>query len=207
MGFFLQHPCKTNISIPVSLCLDAALYQLQVYIWESEPCSTSSLSKQLPTFPPPCHTCYLSGFTDCLPHPQPHVYDGAQVRKDGGITAVLSHAHLLCVQKYQYWVSILKILCYKCWLVTCSCFTWRTSIECMMVMCWNCAEPSCSVPLVSTVLQTFYKQMNWPTLSFLPLYLLRSVPSEEKSFAIGIQFLLMRVLGKSGHNECIMWNR
>ena len=74
--------CKDNISFSLCLFLDAALHQLQVYIWESESCSASSVSKQLPSFTSPCHTCLLSGITYGLPHSQPLVHDAAQVRKD-----------------------------------------------------------------------------------------------------------------------------
>lgn len=73
------------INISFVFFLDTALYQLQLYIWEPDTCPPSSLSEQLPTLSSPFHACHLSGVTDRLPHSQPHVYDGAQVRMDDNI--------------------------------------------------------------------------------------------------------------------------
>ncbi len=74
--------CVEVINTPFALLLDTAVYKLQVYIWEPESRSAGSVSKQLPTSASPRHPRHLSGFTDRLSHSQPHVHDGAQVRKN-----------------------------------------------------------------------------------------------------------------------------
>lgn len=78
--------CTFNtMTLSFAVFLDTAVYQLQVYIWEPESRSPGAMSEQLPTFSSPRHTRHLSGIADRLPHSQPHVHDGAQVRRDGGL--------------------------------------------------------------------------------------------------------------------------
>lgn len=62
--------------------LNAALHQLQVYSWQSEPRPASSVQEQLLSLSPPRHPRPLSSVAHRLPHTQPHVHDGAQVSSE-----------------------------------------------------------------------------------------------------------------------------
>lgn len=74
--------CVANASNHnVTFSLNTGIYQLQVCIRGWAPSHARSLSKQLLSLSPPSHTAHLSSFADCLPHSQPTVHDGAQVKK------------------------------------------------------------------------------------------------------------------------------
>lgn len=67
----------------------SALHQLQVHLWESELRSTGSVSQQLPASSHPRRRRHLGGFAHRLSHAQPHVHDGAPVRRRDTATQVI----------------------------------------------------------------------------------------------------------------------